>query len=68
MLPPEQAYFMDGVEKDRVLEAGLSPFGPVATTSTRYRVPGFRPVKSAAGESLVTITGGPPPTGVAVKV
>ena len=59
---------MDGVEKDSALDAGLLPFGPVATMSTRYRVPGFRPVKSAVGESLIKVTGVPPPIGVAVKL
>lgn len=51
-----------------MLDFGLSPFGPVATTSTVYCVPGFKPVKSTVGVVLVTVTGDPPPIGVAVKV
>lgn len=54
--------------KLRVLDAGLGPLAPVATTLTSYVVPVLRPLNIAAGVALVTTIGVPPPTGVAVKV
>lgn len=51
-----------------VLEAGdgVPPLTP--TTDTWYWVAGVRPVKSASGVGLVTTTGEPPLSGVAVKM
>lgn len=58
----------EGVARSSVLDLGLSPFGPAATTTTVYWVPGFRPVKRAFRVLLVTLTGTPPAMGVAVNV
>ena len=62
------AYLRDGVSKLSVFEAAVGPLGPFATTLTVYCVPGCRPLNTAYGVALVTVTGAPPPTGVAVKV
>ena len=62
------AYFRDGVASDSLLEGGLLPPLPDATTPTLYCVPGSRPSKVAEGVALLTVTAAdPPPTGVAVN-
>ena len=64
----KNTHVREGVIRYSVLDAGLSPFGPEATTPTLYWVPGFRPVKSTFGVEVETVMGAPPPMGVAVKV
>ena len=51
-----------------MLEGGLLPPLPDATTPTLYWVPDSRPLKVAEGVALLTLTAEPPPSGVAVKV
>ena len=68
LLEIEISHWSGGVLKSIVLDAGLGPSGPVATTLTVYVVPGLAPLNLADGVALVTTMGAPPPTGVAVKV
>ena len=61
-------YLSAGVPKLSVFEAGAAPFDPFATALTEYWVPGVKALNMAYGVALVTVTGAPPTTGVAVKV
>ena len=50
-------------------DAGVvAPLGPLPVAMTSYVVPGARPVMGPSGVEHTTVTGEPPPTGVAVTV